>query len=130
MKIAILCVCFLALIQTFLGLAVSFCRRRYKLSAGCPDDPAHPMFRIRTAFSNCAEWHPMFMALMLLNGMYVGQAWTIWLYPAVIAARCFLVAGLVTAPMNRPNAFRLIGATLTFLLALILVGLLLSNFFS
>jgi uncharacterized membrane protein YecN with MAPEG domain len=88
------------------------------------------MFRIRTAYANCCEWHPLFMALMLVHGMYGDMGWTIWLYPAVVAARCFLVAGLVTAPIKKPNSFRLVGATMTYLLSLGLTALILSNFFS
>ena len=128
MKIAILCVAVLALIQTVLGICVSACRRKYGISAGCPDDPAHMLFRVRTAFSNCAEWHPLLSLLMLLNGYQSGQKWLIWLYPGVVAARCLLIMGLVTAPIKRPTTSRFLGAGLTYLLAIVLSLKLLSNF--
>jgi len=124
-KIAIISVCFLALIQTLLGLAVSLCRRKYKVSCGCPDDPAHILFRVRTAFQNCAEWHPLFMALMLVLPMAGSAPWTIWLNPLVVGARCLLVAGLVTEPLHKPNNLRVMGAAFNYVLALAFAALVL-----
>ncbi|HIB63840.1 MAG TPA: MAPEG family protein [Phycisphaerales bacterium] len=129
MKIAVFCVAVLALLQALLGCVVSFFRRKYRISAGCPDDPAHPLYRLRTAFSNCAEWHPILIALMLLSGMYASQKWSIWLYPAVVAGRCFHVLGLVAHPLHRPNATRVVGATLTYLLTIGLSLLVINDVF-
>lgn len=127
MKIAVLCVAALAVLQTTLGLAISICRWKYRISVGSPDDPTHPIFRIRTAFGNCAEWHPMLMAMMLVNGMYAGPAWVLWLYPTVVAARCLLILGLTTAPVTRPNPARFLGALGTYILAFLLAGLLINS---
>ena len=127
MKIAIVCVAILALLQAFLGLAVSGCRWKYRVSSGCPDDPAHPMFRLRTAFTNCAEWHPVLMALMLTNGMYAAQRWAVFLYPAAVVARWLLVSGLLIAPIKKPNIWRFSGAALTYLLVILFSVLLLKN---
>lgn len=69
----------------------------------------------------------MLMAMMLVCGMYSGPAWVLWLYPAVITARCFLVAGLTTAPIIKPNALRFLGASATYLLAFLLAGVLINN---
>jgi uncharacterized membrane protein YecN with MAPEG domain len=129
MKTAILCVASLALIQTLLGLAVSVCRWKYRMSAGCPDDPNHPMFRIRTAYDNCSEWHPQFMVLMPLIAIAGGPAWSIWVYPAVVSARLLVVAGLVTFPVVKPNIYRFSGAALTYLTSLTLVFLLFWSYF-
>lgn len=128
MKIAYLSVAFLTLLQAFLGMTVSLLRRKYRISSGCPEDPAHPLFQVRTAFSNCAEWHPILIVLILLNGMNSGQKWIIWLYPAAVAARCFLVMGLVTAPIVKPNVWRLMGAGLTYLLTIVLSLTLVAEF--
>lgn len=127
MKIAILSVAVLAFMQTILGLAVSACRWKYKVSCGCPDDPKHVMYRIRTAYTNCAEWHPLLTGLMLVNGMYASKPWALWLYPGVVAARCMLIAGLTTAPLDRPNGMRFVGAAGTFALSFVLSGLLIYN---
>ena len=125
MKIAILSVAILALIQTLLGIAVSVCRRKFRISSGCPDDPKHLLFRVRTAFSNCAEWHPVFMALLLVQPMRGGPSWAVWLGPAVVAARCLMIVGLVTFPLHKPNMFRVLGAGSTYFCALVLSLLLL-----
>jgi uncharacterized membrane protein YecN with MAPEG domain len=128
MSIAIFCVAILALIQTVLGLAVSGCRWKYKRSTGIPDDPAHMMKRIVTAYSNCAEWHPVFYALLLVQPMKGGPNWAVWLPPIVVTARCLLVVGLLTFTLRKPNFFRFLGAGLTYLSALTLVALILASF--
>lgn len=128
MKIAILSVALLALIQIGLGIAVSVCRRRYKISWGSPDDPAHPLTRIRTAFSNCAEWHPIFYALLLVLPMGGAPKWSVWMAPVVVAARCLITVGLATFTLDRPNMMRVAGAGLTYLSAIVLTVLVLIGF--
>ena len=120
MKIAVLCVAVLAILQIVLGLAISVCRWKFRISVGGPDDLKHPLFRLRTAFSNCAEWHPLLMALMLTNGMYAGGMWVLWLYPSAVAARCLLILGLTTASLGKPNAARFLGALGTYIISLVL----------
>lgn len=129
MKIAIFSVAVLALIQTVLGLTISALRWKYRISAGMPDDPAHPLFRVRTAFSNCAEWHPLLMALLLVLPMAGGPPWSIWLGPLAVAARCLQVTGLATFPVVKPNFFRFTGTALTFLVSLLMIVLLIVPFF-
>lgn len=129
MKIAVLCIAVLAMLQTCLGLTVSMLRRKYKISSGCPDDPAHMLFRVRTAFNNCAEWHPILMILMVLLSFYAGEKWVIFLYPVVVTGRCFHVMGLVSAPITKPNMSRLLGATLTYLTCLVMAILLVKGVF-
>ena len=125
MKIAILCTAILALMQLALACGISANRRKYRLSVGAPDDPNHPLSRLRTAFSNCAEWHPTLMALMLVQQMGGAPNWSIWLSPAVVVARSLMVVGLATFPNSRPNKFRFMGAlgtyVLTFVLALMII---------
>lgn len=125
MQSAITSVAILALMQIVLGLAVSGCRWKFKRSTGIPDDPGHPMKRVVTAYSNCAEWHPLFYALLLVQAINGGPKWVVWMGPAVVAGRCLLVAGLLTFTLRKPNVFRFLGAAITYLTALILVGLLL-----
>lgn len=127
MKIAILCTAVLALLQAFLGLAVSACRWKYRVSSGCPEDPKHLMYRIRTAYTNCCEWHPVLIALMVLSAWNLANAWVLWLYQGVVAARCLLIAGLTTAPLHKPNMMRFLGAAATYLLVIILSVLLITN---
>ncbi len=128
MKIAILCVVFLAILQILLGLVISGMRRKFRCSVGAPDDPNHPLFRARLAFSNCAEWHPIFFALLLVLPMGGAPKWSIWLSPAVVAARYLMVAGLVTFPPNKPNIVRVLGAVGTYLTALLLSGLVIATY--
>jgi uncharacterized membrane protein YecN with MAPEG domain len=124
MKIAIICTAVLALMQAALGLGVSAMRRKHRISVGAPPDPDHPLSRIRTAFSNCAEWHPLLMLLTLMQA-YGGPAWSIWLPALVVAARCLMVVGLTTYPNSRPNLFRVLGAAgtyaMTFLLSVMII---------
>lgn len=128
MKIAILCTAFLALLQLGLALTISLLRRRYRLSVGSPDDPDHPLSRARTAFTNCAEWHPILIAMMLVLQMSGGPGWTIWISPLVVAGRYLLVAGLMTYPNTRPNGLRVLGAALTYLATALLIGLILYSY--
>ena len=114
MKLAFFTVAILALMQVLLAFAVSACRRKYRVSAGCPDDASHPMFRIRTAYSNCTEWHPVLMALLLIVPMAGSPKWAIWINAVVVTARCLAVVGLVTFPIKKPNIFRFLGAALTY----------------
>jgi uncharacterized membrane protein YecN with MAPEG domain len=129
MSNAIFCVVILALLQTILGMAVSGCRRKFKKSTGLPDDPAHIMRRIATAYSNCAEWHPLFYALLLVQPVRGGPSWAVWIPPVVVTARCLLVVGLVTFTLKKPNLFRVLGAGLTYISALLLSGLIIASFF-
>lgn len=128
MKIAILCVVFLALLQVFLGLTISGMRWKFRRSVGAPDDPNHPLSRVRLAFSNCAEWHPIFFALLLVLPMGGAPKWSIWLSPAVVAARYLMVAGLVTFTPKKPNIVRFLGAGGTYVLALLLSGLVIATY--
>lgn len=86
------------------------------------------MFRIRTAFSNCAEWHPVLMALLLVLPMGGSPKWAIWLNPLAVAGRYLLVCGLVTAPIVKPNALRFSGAAITVICCLVMIGLVLAGF--
>jgi len=128
MNIAILCVAILALLQTALGISISACRWKYKRSTGVPDDPAHVMKRIVTAYENCAEWHPVFFALLLILPMTGAPKWSIWLGPVVVTARCLLVAGLVTFTLKKSNIFRFAGAALTYLTLLMLCVLIIGAY--
>ncbi len=125
MKIAILCTTFLALLQLGLAMTISGMRWKYKVSVGAPDDPKHPLCRVRTAFSNCTEWHPILIALMLVLQMGGGPGWSIWISPVVVLARYMLVVGLTTFPPHKPNALRFLGAALTYALTGLLCGLVL-----
>lgn len=128
MKTAIFCVVILALMQTLLGVSISACRWVYKKSVGRPDDPNHPMNRISVAYTNCAEWHPAFYALLLVQPMQGGPMWALWLGPLAVTARCLLVTGLLTFSLKKPNVFRFVGAGLTYFTLLALCGVLLSTY--
>lgn len=128
MKIAILCTAFLALLQVGLALSISRMRWKYKLSVGVPEDSDHPMCRVRTAFSNCAEWHPTLIALMVILQMGGGPSWSVWLSPLAVAARYCLVLGLVTFSNKRPNMARFLGALGTYLSVLLLAVLILVTY--
>lgn len=128
MKIAILCTAFLALLQLGLALGISGMRWKFKRSVGAPDDIDHPLSRARTAFSNCAEWHPLLIALMLVLQMGGAPAWSVWLSPAAVMARYLLVIGLVTYSNRRPNLVRFLGAAGTYLCVLLLVALVLITY--
>lgn len=120
MKIAILCTAFLCLLQLGLALAISSMRWKYRLSVGQPDDVNHPLSRARTAFSNCADWHPLLCLLLLTLQMAGAPVWTVWLAPLAVMARYLMVAGLVTYPNTRPNGLRFVGALGTYSLTLLL----------
>jgi uncharacterized membrane protein YecN with MAPEG domain len=128
MKIAILCTAFLALLQLGLALGISGMRRRYRLSVGTPEDANHPLSRTRTAFSNCAEWHPTLIVLMLILQMSGAPGWSVWLSPLVVISRYLMVAGLVTYPNTRPNSLRVMGAGGTYVLTLVLCVLVLVTY--
>ncbi len=123
MKIAVLSVALLAGLQIFLGLNISRLRRKHKVSAGHPEDVDHPLTQACTAFRNCCEWHPMFMALMLVLPMGGAPAWSVWLPAGVVLARCLLVYALLFWPLSRPNTLRVLGATLNYLFGGLLVAL-------
>lgn len=120
MNNAIICVIVLALIQTFLGLAISGCRWKYRLSTGSPEDPNHILSKLRIAYSNCAEWHPIFYVLLLVQPWAGGSKGAIWLPTVVVSARCLFVMGILTFNIKKPNLFRFGGAALTYLSVILL----------
>lgn len=128
MKIAILCTAILALMQVALGLGISTLRWKYAISVGTPSDANHPLCKLRTAFSNCSEWHPLLIILMLVLQISGAPSWATWLAPAVVAARCFLIVGLTTYPPHRSNLFRILGASCTYLLTIAYAILILKTY--
>lgn len=114
MKIAVCAVALLALVQVTLAFVLSRMRWKYRLSTGTPSEPDHPLRRVSTAFSNCSEWHPTLMAMMLVLPMGGAPHFSIWLPTVVVATRCLHVVGLTTFPLNRTNAFRILGAVGTY----------------
>ena len=128
MKIAILCTAFLALLQVGLAFGISGMRWKFKRSVGAPDDIDHPLSRVRTAFSNCAEWHPLLIALMLVLQMGGAPGWSVWLSPLAVVARYLLVIGLVTYSNKRPNLARFLGAAGTYACVIVLAVLVLVTY--
>ncbi len=128
MKIAVCAVALLALIQVFLAFAISRMRWKYRLSVGMPSEIDHPLRRVSTAFTNCCEWHPVLMAMMLVLPMGAVPHFSIWLPAVVVATRCLHVVGLTTFPLNRANAFRFLGALGTYGCVVFYAGLLLYAF--
>ena len=128
MKIAILCTAFLALLQVGLAFGISGMRWKFKRSVGAPDDIDHPLSRVRTAFSNCAEWHPLLIALMLVLQMGGAPGWSVWLSPLAVVARYLLVIGLVTYSNKRPNLVRFLGAAGTYVCVIALAVLVLVTY--
>lgn len=120
MKIAILCTALLALLQLGLGLTISIMRFKYEVPIGTPSDPDHPLSRVSTAFSNCCQWHPLLIILMVILQIVGAPPWSLWLAPATVVVRSLMVTGLATFPNSRPNSFRLLGGIGTYLITLIL----------
>lgn len=70
----------------------------------------------------------MFMALILVLPMGGGPSWTIWLPAAVVGARYLLVYALLAHSLARGNTARVVGASLNYLLGIVLSGMVLWSY--
>ena len=125
MGIAFTSVAILAILQFLLAFNVSMNRIATKTSHGCSDDPNDPLYRAIVAHRNASEYTPIFCILIVVAQMAYAPTWTIWLGPLVVLVRVIHAFGIVQFTLRKPNPFRRLGATFTYLLGLLLAGLIL-----
>lgn len=124
MSISLICIAALALLQFLLAINVSLNRMSSRMSHGVPEDPSAPLYRAVVAHRNACEYHPM-LALLLYILPFAGQpAWSLWLGPAIVAVRTIHALSLIGSSLARPTPLRRLGAAGTYLLSLVLVGVL------
>lgn len=125
MGIAFSSVACLCILQILLALNVSLNRIASKTSHGCSEDPNDPLYRAVVAHRNACEYGPLFCVLIVVAQMAYAPAWSVWLGPAVVVVRVMHAIGIVQFSLRKPNLFRRGGATFTYILALLLAGLIL-----
>jgi uncharacterized membrane protein YecN with MAPEG domain len=123
MNVTYQCISSLIFLQLALALNVSRLRGQTNTLVGASTDPGDPLHKARIAHSNACEFIPALCVLMLcLERVGVGPSMG-WLFRAVVVARFSHAFGIVLpARMDRPNLLRLIGATGSLLLGLIMAG--------
>lgn len=125
MGISFVSVACLGLLQFLLAVNVSLNRLVSKTSHGCPDDPNDPLYRAVVAHRNACEYNPMFCILLLVSVAAGAPPWSIWLGPLVVVARVAHAASIVLFSLRKPTMLRRLGASSTYLLGLLLSGLIL-----
>lgn len=115
MSTAVICVSMLGLLLFVLGFFVSIARGRTQALSGTSDDPASFLARIIRAHGNTAEYAPMFAVLFLYLGSSSPAPWVVWTIIAATIFRYLIVAGLLTATMDKANPLRFLGALGTYI---------------
>ena len=114
--IAITCAAILSLLLFGLGLAVSGTRAKCKIPTGCPDDPAHILYRVMRAHGNTFEYVPAFLVLFLYLGSQQPAAWMLGFMVLATLARLVIVAAFLTCEsMAQVTLPRFLGAFCTYL---------------
>lgn len=125
----------LALLQILLAMNCSLNRLMLKKSHGCDEDPENSLYRAIVAHRNCCEYGPMFCILLLVCAQIAmfGEKmpnWWIWLGPAVVCIRVAHAASILFFSLRRPTPLRRLGAGGTYVLTLILCGLIIYSRFA
>lgn len=118
----------LALLQILLAFNCSLNRMMLKKSHGCDEDPENSLYRAIVAHRNCCEYAPILCILLMVCaqiGMFGEKMpnWWIWLGPAVVLVRAAHAASILFFSLRRPNPLRRLGAGGTYILSLVLCGL-------
>ena len=113
---AIACTAILSLLLFGLGFAVSGTRAKSNMPTGCPDDPAHILYRMIRAHGNTVEYAPMFAVLFLYLGSHQPAAWVLWFIALATVSRIAIVVGFLTCEtMAKVTRVRFLGAFGTYL---------------
>jgi len=128
MGITFVSVACLAVLQILLALNCSLNRIILKRSHGCDEDPENSLYRAIVAHRNSCEYGPILSILLLVVGMIASMgagmpAWYAALGPAVVFVRVCHAASILLFSLRRPTILRRIGAGGTYLLGLLLCGL-------
>ena len=135
MAYALVSVACLALLQILLALNCSLNRIMLKKSHGCDEDPANSLYRAIVAHRNACEYGPILCILVLvcagISAMGIPlPTWSAWLGPALVLIRVCHAAGILFFNLRRPNALRRLGAIGTYLLSILLCGLIVYSRFA
>ena len=128
MATAITCSALLGLLLFALGLGVSMQRGRSNTLSGHAADPADPLHRWVRAHGNTAEYAPMFAVLFLIAGMRNSAPWMLWVVWIATVSRYLIAAGIIVAPMDKPQPLRFAGAIGTYISGIVLSVALLLGF--
>jgi uncharacterized membrane protein YecN with MAPEG domain len=113
------------MLQVLLALNVSLNRILSKTSHGCSEDPNDPLYRAVVAHRNACEYGPLFCILIVVCQLAYAPPWSVWLGPVAVVVRTMHAVGIVNFSLRKPNLFRRAGATFSYLLGLLLSGLIL-----
>ena len=128
MGITFVSVACLAVLQILLALNCSLNRLALKRSHGCDEDPENSLYRAIVAHRNSCEYGPILSILLLVVGMIAAMGegmptWSVWLGPALVFVRVCHAASILLYSLRRPTMLRRIGAGGTYVLSLVLCGL-------
>jgi hypothetical protein len=125
MEVALVCTALLGFLLFGLGLLVSLTRGSTQTIIGHAPHPADPLHKRVRAHGNAAEYVPMLAILILVLGARQPGAWLTGTFIAATVCRYLHAAGMLVAPLDRPNPLRFLGALGTYVTGLVLVGALL-----
>lgn len=115
MTTAYICIGLLGLPIFVLGFAVSMFRD-YDNMIGTPEDPTHRLHKVIRAHGNTAEYAPMLAILIYVAALQNPASWVVWMMWIATAGRYLIIIGLLAfKTLVKPNPFRMIGATATYI---------------
>jgi uncharacterized protein len=123
MNIGIICAALLGALLFGLGVYVSLLRQRLGSSIGYELSPVDPLHRAVRAHGNTAEYAPFLGLLFLWFATRPIAGWIAVMIVIATMSRFLLVAGLLWGEsLDKPNPARFLGALLTYVSGLALVG--------
>lgn len=121
MNIALLCIAILTLLVIGGGFYVSILRTRYKIVAGYPDDPSHPLHKAARAHGNAIEYAPILALLIYCLDQLNPAGWIQLCIVLITIARLLVYFGLLySRSLAKPQILRFIGSLGTYILGLVL----------
>ena len=128
----IICSALLGLLVFGLGFNVSLARNRLKDGHSAGDDPTSPLMKAVRAHANATEYVGVIIALFVVTALVyqnrdLGLTMTI-LAIAITVSRFLHAIGMLTCKtLAKANPFRFVGALGTYLLGIVIAGLLLTK---
>lgn len=123
MSIPYLCIVFLGLLIVGGGFYVSWCRAKLGIVGGCPQDPANKLHKAVRAHANATEYVPIMALVIYMLGLFNPPGWIVGVMIGFTLARYLSFFGLAAGEsLAKPNLLRFLGALLTYILGLVLLG--------
>src|SRR5450432_3887662 len=115
MTVYLLCSAILVILYFLLSFNVSMSRARARIGVGTDDQVSGRLNKSIRAHGNAAEYIPIFVALFLYFNSFGATGWIPWVVTAITVSRILHPIGMFVSPdLHKPQVFRFLGATGTY----------------